>query len=293
MSDDAGRMDHPHYRYSALPSRPKLVWPGGARVAVCVYLYFEYAEVVPAENAIRDPRFNARSAPDIRMHSWHDYANRIGIFRILDLLDRVGFTATVAANAEAAERTPYLVEAFRRRGYEFAAHGPSVGRMVSSRMTEAAERQLIGESVARLQAATGTRPTGWFAQDFGESAATPSLLAEAGLDYVADWPNDDQPYRMDGGLVALPNQAAWDDLQLVWDRRLQMPRYRSIVTEAFTRLHAEAGESGRFFSLPIHPWLLGAPHRIAYLEAVVEAIAGTSGIWQATAGAVARFVRGA
>ena len=96
------------------------------------------------------------------------------------------------------------------------------------------------------------------------------LLDQLGFRYVCDWPNDEQPYLMSGGLVSIPNYSEWDDMRLLWDRRLQMPRYQQIVSEAFERLYEDSKGSGRFFSLNIHPWLLGAAHRIRYLESVIE-----------------------
>jgi len=50
-------MDHRLYPFSALPERPKLAWPGGARVALVVTLYLEHWEFVAPKEAVRDPRF--------------------------------------------------------------------------------------------------------------------------------------------------------------------------------------------------------------------------------------------
>src|SRR5947209_2618210 len=123
MAAHASGMDHDLYPYSSLPRRPRLEWPGGARLAVCINLYFETFSYDPRPGSVRDPRWKDRFEHDCRMYSWYEYGNRVGIFRILALLDRHGIRATVAANALACERFPYLVDAFRRRGYEFAAHG--------------------------------------------------------------------------------------------------------------------------------------------------------------------------
>ncbi len=282
-------MDHALYAYSPSTRRPRLVWPKGARLASCVYLYFEYLEIEPPADAVRDPRFHWRPAPDLRQHSLHEYGVRVGIFRILELLDRLGVRATVAANAEACARYPFLVEAFSARNYEFAAHGNSASRMITSKMTEREERAFIGDTLARITRATGKRPNGWISQDYSESTRTPFLLADAGLKYVADWPNDDQPYRMTVGdrFVSIPNHAQWDDVQLLWDRRMQPSRYPEIVGAAFDQLYEEGATSGRFFSLGIHPWLIGTPHRIRHLERALERIIGRSGVWNCTAGEIA------
>lgn len=287
-------MDHALYPYLPFPKRPRLQWPDNARIALCLFLYFEHMDFNAANDAVRDPRWKDRFERDFRIYSWYEYGNRVGIFRILDLLDRYGLKVTVAANAQACERCPYLVESFRKRGYEIAAHGIAANAMISSRMSEAEERAALEEAISRVTVATGARPTGWIGQDYGESPRTPQLLADMGMTYLADWPNDDQPYRMSVGadFVSIPNQVEWDDMKLLWDRRLQMPRYPQIVGDAFDRLYEEGAETGRFFGLNIHPWLLGSAHRIGYIEKVIEAIAAKSGIWQTTAGEVARFTLG-
>lgn len=285
-------MDHPHYAYSALPTRPRLVWPGGARIAAFVVLYLEHWELAPPADALRDPRFVGEYGsffPDFRTWTQREYGNRIGIFRVLDALDGAGMVPAVAANAMAIERTPRLVEELCRRGCEFIAHGVAATRMISSRMDEAAEREVIETCAETIRRATGLRPAGWAGQDFGESTRTLQLLAEAGFRYVLDWPNDDQPYPLttNPGIVSLPNQAEWDDVQQQWLRRLPAHRYPALVREAFSVLHAEAGDSGRVFGLGLHPWLSGMAGRIRYLREALEAIPTAADVWRTTPGAVA------
>ena len=154
-------MDHGFYGFSPMPSRPTLHWPNGARIAFWILLHFEYWELDPPTAAYRDPRLDGELGsifPDYRNYSQREYGHRVGIFRVLEVLDRYRLKATVAANAAACERYPYLVEGFRRRGWEFAAHGTHATRMITSRMTEAEERAVIAESVAAVERATGDRP---------------------------------------------------------------------------------------------------------------------------------------
>lgn len=289
-------VDNPHYVHSPLPDRPRLVWPGQARLALTVFVYLEYYELDPPDGTRRDPRFSELSGyyfPDYRTYSWHEYGNRVGIFRVLEALDRHGIKATVAANAEACRRYPYLVDAVQRRGYEIAAHGLTATRMLSSAMAPDEERTYIAEAVDGIQRWTGTRPRGWIGQDYGESTRTPQLLAEAGFDYVADWANDDQPYPMltKPSLLSIPNQEQWDDVQLLWHRRVPAPVYPKAIAEAFDVLWHEGAETGRFLGLHIHPWLLGTPHRIALLEQALAAICARPEVWYCPAGAIADYFR--
>lgn len=285
-------MDHPHYPYSAMPARPRLAWPGGARIAAFVVLYLEHWELAPPAEALRDPRFVGEYGsffPDFRTWTQREYGNRIGIFRVLEALDGAGIVPAVAANSMAIERTPRLVEELCGRGCEFIAHGVAATRMISSRMDEVAEREAIAHCADVIARATGQRPAGWAGQDFGESARTPQLLAEAGFRYVLDWPNDDQPYLLatNPGIVSVPNQAEWDDVQQQWLRRLPPHRYAALVAEAFSALRAEAGESGRVFGLGLHPWLSGMAGRIRYLREALAAIPAAADVWRTTPGEIA------
>jgi allantoinase len=284
-------IDHDLYWHSPKPSRPPWRLPGGARVAFCVFIYLECFELDPPDGVHRDPRFSATMGnlyPNVRSHTLFEYGNRVGIFRLLRTLDRHGLVATVAANANACEKYPYLIEEFARRGYEIAAHGISATSMITSRINEEAQRTLIAHSIETVTRTTGERPRGWIGQDYGESTMTPAHLAEAGLAYVADWNNDDQPYFMctTPPLLSIPNQSDWDDVQLAWHRQVALSEYRDTICEAFDVLYEEATASAVFFGLHLHPWFTGWPHRIGYVEAALDRIMQKTAVWQTTAGRV-------
>jgi len=292
MTERRPGMDHDLYPFSPMPGRPSLRWPGGARLAFAPVVYLEHWELDPPRDALRDPRFRdpyGDFRPDYRSYTWREYGARIGIFRVFEVLDRRGLTATVAANTGALERYPQLVGECLRRGWEFAAHGSHATRMVSSAMSEAEERALIAECADAVARATGRRPEGWISQDFGQSARTPHLLAEAGFRYLADWPNDDQPYWMTTRppILSIPCQSELDDVQLLWHRRVLTPRYPALVEEAVRVLHAEGDASGMSLTLGIHPWLFGMPHRIRYLDEALARIGAFDGVWRTTLGAIA------
>jgi peptidoglycan/xylan/chitin deacetylase (PgdA/CDA1 family) len=287
--------DHALYPHGLLPDRTPLRWPNDARVALVVFLYFETWEIDPPQGSVYDKRHDGVIGglfPNYKTYSQYEYGNRVGMVRVLDLIDRHRLPVTVAANAGACEKYPYLVGQFRERGFEFAAHGSFATRMLSSQMGEPEEHAAIAASLDTIARATGTRPRGWIGQDYGESAVTPRLLAAAGLDYVADWGNDDQPYVLQTAppLLSIPNQAEWDDVQMIWHRKVHPAIWRDTLLEAFGQLHADGRASGTVFGLHIHPWLIGQPHRIATLEAVVDRIAAAPDVWRTTAGGVADHV---
>ena len=105
--------DHSHYDWSPLRDRAPLVWPGQAKVAVSAHVYFEYMELDPPADAVSDPRFGGALGsyyPDFQNYSRREFGNRVGIFRVLDILERYNIPVTICANATAAARYPYIVE---------------------------------------------------------------------------------------------------------------------------------------------------------------------------------------
>ncbi len=299
MTDPRPGMDHSLYRYSAMPARPTLHWPDGARLAMTVVLHLEFWQLEPADDHWRDPRFQGAFPtffPDFTGFTQREYGNRVGIFRVLDLIEQHGLTLTVPANAAAIDRYPAIVERLVAGGAEFVAAGTHADRMITARLDRDAQAEMIDQSIAAIVRATGARPTGWAGPGYGESPITPGLLADLGFTYVMDWPNDDQPYLMntDPPLVSVPRQPEWDDVEAMWLRKISRERWPDLVTQAFDRLYGEGAESGRYFTLSLHPWVIGQAHRIRYLaDALTHLTAERPAVWRTTAGAVARHARAA
>jgi peptidoglycan/xylan/chitin deacetylase (PgdA/CDA1 family) len=280
--------DHDIHAFAAQPTRPDFHWPGGKRVAVYILLHIEHTEITPPEDSQRDSRVRGAfftGTPDWHSWSYRDYGNRIGAWRILDLLDQLALPASVAVNLLAARRHPELVAACATRGWEPVAHGIAASRMITSQMSEAAERAHVEEARDGL-ARIWPGATGWLGQDHGATARSTALLADAGFSYSLDWANDDEPYRHASGLLALPPPAEWDDVQTLWLRRVPVTRWPALLRDALDRLERES-RGGRVVGIGVHPWMLGAPHRIRYLRESLEDLAARPHIHVATAGALA------
>ncbi len=275
--------------FTSSGTRPPLRWPYGVTVAVSITLYFECMDVDSPPERASTPRWRERRSPDLRYNSFYEYGARVAIFRLLDLFDRLGLSVTVAANALACERYPNIVESFICRGYEIAAHGIAVNRMMSDKLTMEQEKEEIEQTLTRIAGVTGRKPKGWIGQDFRESLNTPSLLAAAGLSYLADWPNDDEPRVMDGAsnLVSVPIAYECDDLRLFIERRMQAWIYPDLIRDAFATLYKEGLQRPRVLPLAVHPWVFGAPHRIRYLEKALAPLAAIDGLWWAKAESIA------
>jgi peptidoglycan/xylan/chitin deacetylase (PgdA/CDA1 family) len=286
-----------HGLYGHWSGKDRAPWKplGETRVLFVIYLYLEQFEAVPPPDAIFDRRYRdgfARHAPHHRLNAAFEYGNRVGIFRILDLLDRHGLRASVAANSAAVTAYPYLVEQFQQRSFEFLGHGDYASRMITSAMPEAQQRAVVTASIETLRRATGTRPMGWLSQDYGQSRELPFILAEAGFSFLCDFGNDDQPYPMTTPppLVSVPNPSEWNDVEMMVHRKLPGEDYARTVRDAFDCLHAEGTRSARVFGLHIHPWISAQPARFRHLAEIVGHVARHREVGNLTAGEIAALV---
>jgi allantoinase len=276
------------YDRSPLPERQPLRWPNGARLAVVVMLCLEAVEWEP-HGGVAPPAARGAVYPrafDSTVLSLHEYGNRVGIFRVLDVLDRLSIPGTAAVDALLAETRPTVVEECLVRKFAFAGRGESASRMVTELTSEDDERAAVERCLSAVADVTGARPTGWFATGYGESTRTLGLLADAGVRYVCDWPNDEQPYPIGPPprrLVSLPAAVDLDDEVALRLRSIPVDRWAKMVTDAGATLLEDGRESGRLLVLPLHPYVVGQPFRIRYLERALATLAGADGVWFATA----------
>ena len=292
-------MDHPHHPWSPIFKRPALRWPRDARVALCVIVNLEHMEWKPSEGSYwrreLSGGFGNRRFPDYTRKTHREYGHRVGIFRVLDALEAVGIRPTIAMDLMTAQNYPFLVEHCLGQGAEIMAHGVSVTQMITSEMGEGEERAYIASCLEGMKEATGTSPRGWLGPEFGESERTPRLLAEAGVEYVCDWTNDEQPYGMttpSGSLVSLPICLDLDDVTALWERRMDVERYAGLVKESFDRLLEDGKTTGRLLVLNLRPWLMGQPFRTGYLEEALAHLTSQEGVWAATGSEIVEWYRG-
>ena len=291
-------MDHPHYDWSPITTRGILRWPQDARVALCVIVTLEHMEWLPPEGSFQPINLAGGSAarpfPDYARLSHREYGHRVGIFRVLDVLEKHGIKPTVALDALTAANYPYLVRHLLERGCEIIGHGVSVSRMITSNMSEQEERDYIQESLAALTTATGVTPQGWLGPEYGESSRTPQLLAEAGIRYLCDWANDEQPYPLttpQGEILALPIMLEMDDVNALADRRVDVDRYAQMLKEGFDTRYEDGATNARLLALHLHPWLIGQPFRIGYLDDALGHMVRRQGVWAASGGEIVDWYR--
>lgn len=280
-------MDHDRYDWSMLSQRPPVTWPGGARLALWVNVCLQFFPLNQRGRPFAPPGGMTMPYPDLRHFTLRDYGNRVGIFRCLQAIDRHGVTPTFAVNTRLAERLPYLMDVLRERGDEIACHGWHMDALHYGGQDPEEEAALVADSLNRLRDISGQPVTGWLSPARNESPQTPELLAANGVTWFADWVNDDMPYafRTDNGpLWAMPLSNELEDRFVIMNNGHPEDSWVEQISDACDLLLKESQTGGgRILALNIHPWLLGQPHRISRLEAVLENVMARDGIWSASA----------
>ena len=280
-------MDHKLYPYSNLFERPSVQWPGGRSVAIWPVISLEWFPMVPSDTPFRAPGHMQTAYPDYRHYTAREYGTRIGLFRLLDAFEAVGARISVACNGAIATRYPAIIEALVKGGHEIIAHSTDMNGTIASGLAEADERALIASSLDALQAASGTRPRGWLSIARSQSFATPRLLAEAGLDYMCDWVNDELPYAMStdaGGIVNLPLNHELSDRQIINVQQQSVDSYAEQILDAHDWLAGEAavngpGGGGRLLPLHLTPYIIGLPYRMDAFERLLADLKARPATW--------------
>ncbi|UCM88265.1 polysaccharide deacetylase family protein [Streptomyces marincola] len=278
-------MDNQLFDYSPIVDRAPIHWPGGARVAFYLAVNVEHYRVDrPSTSIFADTR---ELSPDPLNYGWRDYGPRVGIWRLIDTLDRLGVRASVMLNSDVAARYPRIIEAGRQRDWVWAAHGRNNSTLQAD-MPREEERAYLTDVVGTIERATGRRPLGWLGPALTETYHTPELLAELGLRYVLDWANDDQPYRLNvPGMLSVPYSIEINDVQMFVGKALSGPEFVRVVTDQLDQLYAESAGSGRVMSLVLHPFVINQPFRHRYLEQALEYIVRHPGVWLTTSDEIA------
>jgi allantoinase len=282
-------MDNQLYQYSPIIHRPKLELPGDARVAFWIGLNIEHYEVDKPSTSI----FGGTAAlqPDPLNYGWRDYGPRVGIWRMMDVLDKYGIRASVLLNSDVCERYPQILEEGKKRRWVWLAHGKN-NSIFEAGMSREEERQYLKDVVETITAATGQQPRGWLGPALTETFNTPEILSELGLTYLLDWCNDDQPFPLNvksGRMISVPYSIEMNDVSLFVGKSLSPADFAQMVMDQFDVLYEEGAHSGRVMCLALHPFIISQPFRHKYLDKALAYIAGHDHVWLTTSDEIAEW----
>lgn len=286
-------MENPLYDYSALPRREQPALPDGKRLAVSIGVNVEhYAFGRPAMSLAP---FTAELVPDPLNFGWRDYGPRVGVWRLMEIFDRLGIRPTGILNADVCGLYPEIVEEGNARGWAWVAHGSdnSTWQNGIERDDERVGIERVAETIA---AAAGRRPAGWLGPVLTATMNTYDLLAELGFTYTLDWTNDDQPYDLNvssGRLISVPYASEINDIPALVLHHHTADQFAQAIIDQFETLYAEGERSLRIMGIGLHPFLVGQPFRAGHLARALEHIARHDDVWWATSDDIAEWYLGA
>ncbi|CND61933.1 putative xylanase/chitin deacetylase [Mycobacterium tuberculosis] len=266
------------------PLRPRS-WPGEAKVAVALSFDSDH-ETIP----LRDGELLPGKL------SQGEYGARVGVPRILKLLERFEAPSTFFMPAVSALLHDGEAKSYADAGHEVALHGWIHER--NTHLPAGVERDLAFRAADTLERLTGTRPAGIRTPSWDFSSDSLGIIRELGLTYDSSLMADDDCYEIlaDGeptGIVELPVEWIRDDMPYFMMERFSTLRpytpprgVLSIWRDEFDGAYAEGG----IFQLTLHPHCIGHRSRVSMLTELLEHIASHEGVWFATHAQIADHV---
>ncbi len=214
------------------------------------------------------------------------FGPRVGIWRLLDLLDETGHKASVFVSGLIADTYPDLVPAIAGRGHEIGLHGwhHEPATEVSYQGTETSLARAIG----LLHAQSGHRPLGYRAPGWDITPVGHELLRTAGLLYDSTLRGMEHPYGF-AGLTEVPASRLTEDATHFDPGPGVPPVSPDAVLATWIDAFDAQRELGGLFHLTIRPWLSATAPRIRLLRALFRHMTRAGDVWWTTAAEMARW----
>jgi allantoinase len=275
-------VQHDRYDYSPIVDRKPLKLPNNARVAVWVIPNIEHFLFNKPSTSLTP--ITVQLVPDVLNYGWRDYGVRVGIWRMMEIMEKHGVKATVALNADVCDHYPRIIEEGKKLNWEWMGHGTNNSTLLNMQPEEE-ERKIIHDLIAKITSATGRRPKGWLGPALTESFNTLDLLAAEGIEYVGDWCNDDQPYRMKvkkGLMYSIPYSLEINDIPAFIELKRTAEEFYRMIMDQFEVLYEEGAHSGKVMAICLHPFIIGHPFRAKWLDRALAEITSATDVWVTT-----------
>ena len=259
--------------YNPTIERKKLLIDKTTKLIVWVIVNIEvWDPTTPQPRNVLPPPMNTPMLPDLPNWAWHEYGMRVGYWRFVNSLKSRKIIPTLALNGLVTDYYPQAVEEALNLNWELMGHG-FIQRPMHKVENEYVE---IKSTIEKLEKFSGKKIIGWESPGLTETDKTLDVLSENGINYVADWVIDDQPQDLivsnGNRMLALPYTVEMNDVTI---SAVQNHRSNEIYKRGksqFDQLYNESKETTKIMAISIHPYLTGVPHRIKYLNKLLDYI---------------------
>ena len=263
----------------------KLAWPNGKKVAVTVTVMYETWSEGTAPNYSVQTTHLKSGTVDHAGKAWSTYGGRVGVWRIIRTLDRLGVPATFFTNAHCAELYPDSVKQIVRSGHDIGGHAYTQDSLLGY-MTPDQQQATIRKARDILGAATGKKPEGWLSPVLAFTPETSELLAQEGFKWHADVTYIDLPHRVKtkhGVIIAVPNSDFTDNRVL----RSSPKDLYDVHTGTFD--YFVENEPLALLGLTLHCHFGGRPMITAVFEQIIKYLQKSPDVWFARHGEIAQW----
>ena len=279
------------------PDLPDVEWPGKARIAISVVVNYEEGSEYSLLDGDSHRETNGEvpspvpvDQRDVFNESFFEYGSRVGVWRLLGLLDRYQAPATFFCCAIALERNPEAARSIVSMGHEVCGHGY---RWEEYHLMERdQEKAAIAKTVASITRTTGQRPVGWFTR-YGASVNTRDLVVEeGGFIYDSGSMNDDLPYYTmvnEKPWLVVPYSMETNDARFWRGGLVSVGDFYEYLKDTFDCLYQEGQKHPKMMSVGLHCRIAGRPARSMAVQRFLEYARGFPGVWFARRDEIARW----
>ena len=279
------------------PKPPKVEWPDGARIAISIVVNYEEGSEYSLldgdpqrESNSEVPSPIALDQRDLANESFFEYGSRVGVWRLLNVLEEKEVPATFYCCALALERNPYVGPEIVKQGHEVFGHGYRWEEYF--KMDREAERESIHKAVESIERTTGVRPLGWYTR-YGPSVNTRELVVEeGGFLYDCNSYSDDLPYYTEVNgrkWLVVPYSLEVNDTKFWRGGMISPSDFLETMRNSFDRLYYEGATHPKMMSVGLHCRIAGRPARAVAVEQFLDYARGFPGVWFARRIDIARW----
>jgi len=222
-----------------------------------------------------------RPYPDFGNYTQRESGLGHALWRLTDEIEACGVPASFVVERQALPWLEDVQAVLRDPRHCLVAGGEHAVRLHTKEMDRDTERRIIADCLRDVGARFGRPVAGWRSPYGSQSPATLELLAEAGVRYVGDFANDDRPFGIVAGgrpLVAVPMNHFYSDLHFIHACRQHVDDYAQATLRAAEWLAAEAQPAPSVLSLVVHPWIMGATHRVSAFASLLRSLQALPGV---------------
>jgi len=261
-------------------------WPNGKKLAVSVTVMFETWSEGHAPNYSVQTTHLKSGTVDHASKAWSLYGGRVGVWRIINMLDRLKIPGTFFTNGLCAKEYPDAVRQIVKSGHDLGAHSTSQDRLLSY-LTLPEQEATIRQSIDMLEDCGSKKVNGWASPVVAFTPETAGFLAKAGLTWTTDVTYADLPIliRTPHGTIAGVPTTDFSDNRVM--RASPRDLYDAHMGQFnYLLKHEPMG----LMTLVIHCQFGGRPLMIAAFNELLDYFASFPDVWFASHRQIAEHV---